>query len=184
MKFYLFIITIILCTATYAQKAGSSSGGKAKKLLSLSAMILNSSTTQGGAGPSGSSVLTRTEFIWAYERVGFGPLFDYDLHGSNEKDSAYGIKFEAYISKFYFELGYLVSAKRAYTDRAIESETGTGYVYGIGARFPLSTGGSGSFFQASYKFKTQKLDKQDGVDLSESITQTDGYPVFGFGYSF
>ncbi len=139
---------------------------------------------QGGAGPSGSSVLTRSEFIWAYERFGFGGLFDYDLHGSNEKDSAYGLKVEAYISKFYFELGYLISAKRAYTDRAIAAETGTGLVYGLGARFPLSGNGSGIFFHASYKFKTQTLTKQDGVDLSEAITQKDGYPVFGFGYSF
>lgn len=81
--------------------------------------------------------------------------------------------------------GYLISAKRAYTDRAIASETGTGFVYGLGARFPLSgKGDRGSFFHASYKFKTQTLTEQDGVNISEAITQTDGYPVFGFGISF
>lgn len=179
MKYIFFILAFTVGFSAYAQKTG------ATKILSVGLMILNSSTTQGGAGPSGSSVLTRSEFVWAYNRVGFGPIFDYDLHGSNEKDSAYGIKLEAYLAKFYFELGYLISAKRAYTDRAVASETGDGMVYGVGARFPLSgNSGRGAFFHASYKFKTQTLKKQDGVDISEPITQTDGYPVFGFGMAF
>lgn len=148
-------------------------------------MALNSSTSQGGAGPSGSSILTRSEFVWAKEHFGIGVMFDYDLHGSNEKDSAYGLKLETYLSNFFFEFGYLLSAKRAYTDRSIAEETGTGYVFGFGARFSLSkSGGGGPFFHASYKVKSQTLTKQDGVDLSEPITQQDGYPVFGFGMSF
>lgn len=180
MKYTLFIVSFIYCVCGFAQ-----SGTKARKILSTGVMILNSSTTQGGTGPSGSSILTRTEFVWAYNRVGFGPIFDYDLHGSNEKDSAYGVKIETYLGKFFFEIGYLISAKRAYTDRAIAAETGTGFVYGLGARFPLSgNNGNGPFFHASYKFKTQTLKKQDGVDLTEPITQTDGYPVFGFGVTF
>lgn len=184
---YLFFLTVFVFTLNIqAQKSAGNKGGKSKKIFSVGLMILNSSTVQGGAGPSGSSILSRSEFVWAYEHFGFGPIFDYDLHGSNEKDSAYGLKIETYYSNFYLELGYLISAKRAYTDRAIESETGTGYVYGLGARFPLgkSNKGSGAFFHASYKFKTQTLTKQDGVDLSEPIKQSDGYPVFGFGYSF
>ncbi len=175
----LFLFVFILSFNTYAQKG--SSGGK-KKILSVGAMILSSTTTQGGTGPSGSSVLTQSEFVWAWNRVGLGPIFLYDAHGTNEKDSAYGIKAEAYISNFYIELAYLISAKRAYTDRAIAAETGTGLLYGFGARFPISS--KGAFFHASYKFKTQTLNKQDGVDISEPITQRDGYPLFGFGYSF
>ena len=186
MKFFIFPLAfaaIFLCSVNAEAQKGS---GKARKIISVGAMILNSSTTQGGAGPSGSTVLTQSEFVWAYDRVGFGALFDYDLHGSNEKDSAYGIKVEAYLSRFYFEVGYLLSAKRTYTDRAIAAETGTGLIYGFGARFPLSGkgGSSGAFFHASYKIKTQTLNKQDGVEISEPITQKDGYPLFGFGYSF
>ena len=179
---YIFFLYLIL---GFNLNAIAQKSGGATKIISVGVMILNSSTSQGGAGPSGSSILTRSEFVWAYNHVGFGPIFDYDLHGSNEKDSAYGIKVEAYIAKFYFELGYLISAKRAYTDRAIAAETGTGLVYGLGARFPLSgKEGRGPFFHASYKFKTQTLNKQDGVEISEPIKQTDGYPVFGFGMAF
>lgn len=175
------LITFSLLSAS-AQK-GSSSGSK--KILSTGIMLLNSKTTQGGVGPTGSSLLSRTEFVWAYKHVGYGAMFDYDLHGSNEKDSAYGIKLEAYLSKFYVELGYLIAAKRAYTDRAIAEETGTGIVYGFGARFPFSNNsGKGFFFHASYKFKTQTFTKQDGVDISEPIIQTDGYPLLGFGWAF
>lgn len=179
---YFFILIFLLSFQVQAQSRGG--GSKARKIFSTGLMMLNSSTTQGGSGPSGSSVLTQSEFIWAYQRVGFGAVFNYDLHGSNEKDSSYGIKVEGYIKKFYLEVAYLISAKRAYTDRAIASETGTGLMYGFGARFPLSNKTNGFFFHASYKIKTQTLTDQDGTALSESITQTDGYPILGFGFSF
>ena len=181
MRLLILSFIFFISVNSYAQKS-SSSGGKAKKIISVGIMIISSNTTQGGTGPSGSTVLTQSEFVWAFNHVGIGAMFEYDLHGSNEKDSAYGIKAEAYLSNFYLELGYLISAKRAYTDRAIAAETGTGLIYGFGARFPIST--KGAFFHASYKFKTQTLNKQDGVDISEPITQRDGYPLFGFGYSF
>lgn len=183
MKALLLICILIFSLNVNAQSKGG--GAKARKILSVGIMALNSSTQQGGAGPTGSSILTRSEFVMAYNRFGYGFIFDYDMHGTNEKDSAYGIKLETYMSSFYIELGYLLSAKRAYTDRAIAEETGTGLVFGLGARFSLKGGGgNGAFFHASYKMKTQTLTKQDGVDLTEPITQQDGYPVFGFGYSF
>jgi hypothetical protein len=180
MKLLLFYLIFSMSITSFAQKGGGS--GKARKIVSVGAMALSSTTVQGGTGPAGSTILTQSEFVWGFNYVGIGAMFDYDLHGSNEKDSAYGIKVEGYLSNFYLELGYLISAKRAYTDRAIAAETGTGLVYGFGARFPI--GSKGAFFHASYKFKTQTLTKQDGVALSEPITQKDGYPLFGFGYSF
>ena len=96
-NFFFLILFMTFSFAANAQKSGST------KIISVGVMVLNSSTSQGGAGPSGSSVLSRSEFVWAYSRIGFGAIFDYDLHGSNEKDSAYGIKVEAYLSKFYLE---------------------------------------------------------------------------------
>lgn len=183
MKFYTIAVVLLISAGAFGQS--KSGGTKSKKIVSIGIMALNSSTTQGGAGPSGSSVLTQSELVFGYDHFGYGLVFDYDLHGSNEKDSAYGIKVETYLSNFYFELGYLLSAKRAYTDRSIAEETGRGLVFGLGARFSLSkSGGGGPFFHASYKIKSQTLKKQDGVDLSEAITQQDGYPVFGFGVSF
>lgn len=176
---------ILISILVFSTNVLAQSTTKARKIVSVGFMALNSSTTQGGAGPSGSSILTRSEFVWAYNRFGFGAIFDYDLHGTNEKDSAYGIKVEGYLSNFYLEIGYLISAKRAYTDRAIAEETGDGMVYGLGARFPLkSSSGSGPFFHASYKLKMQTLKKQDGIEINEAIKQQDGYPVFGFGFSF
>ncbi|MCC2678623.1 MAG: hypothetical protein K0R29_1199 [Pseudobdellovibrio sp.] len=179
MKSLIIFIILITCQLSFA----NSKGGK-KKLVSVGLMALNSSVSQGGTGPSGSSVLTRSEFVYGWQHWGLGAIFDYDLHGSNEKDSAYGIKVEGYLSDFFLEIGYLISAKRAYTDRTIAEETGTGTVLGFGARFPLGRGTSKTFFHASYKMKTQTLTQQDGVSLSEPITQTYGYPVFGFGWEF
>ena len=82
MKCLIILISIFFCLNSQAQKGG---GSKAKKVFAVGLMVLNSSTSQGGAGPSGSSILTRSEFVMAYERFGYGALFDYDLHGSNEK---------------------------------------------------------------------------------------------------
>lgn len=174
------ILIFILVFSTLTAQAQN----KARKLVSIGFMALNSSTTQGGAGPTGSSILTQSEFVWAYPKFGVGLVFDYDLHGTNEKDSAYGLKVEGYYRSFFVELGYLMSAKRAYTDRAIAEETGSGMIFGLGARFQLKGGSNGPFFHASYKLKTQTLNKQDGIDLSEPIKQQDGYPIFGFGFSF
>lgn len=171
---FLLVSLLLLSSLAFAE------AGKAKKIVSIGAMALSSSTIQGGNGPSGSTLLTQSEFILAYTHFGYGLVFDYDLHGTSEKDSAYGIKVEGYYSHFYLELGYLISAKRAYTDRSIAEETGTGLLYGVGLRFPVGK----AFFHASYKMKTQTLTKQDGVDLSEKIIQKDGYPLFGFGFSF
>jgi hypothetical protein len=154
--------------------------------LSLGLMALNSETVQGGTGPSGSTVLTQFDLVKRYKKLGYGIVFNYDKHGESETDSSYGLKFDLILDKFYFELAYLIKATRAYTDRAIAEETGDGLMYGIGARFPIGRGGkdSGPYFHVSYKVKTQNLKKQDGVDLSEPIKQVDGYPLFGFGYSF
>lgn len=178
-----FLVVLLFSMSVFAQARKSSGGSKAKKFASVGVMALSSSVSQGGTGPSGSSILTRSEFVWAYQYWGIGAMFDYDLHGENEKDSAYGVKLETYLSNVFFEFGYFLSAKRAYTDRAVADETGTGTVLGLGARFPVGKGGR-SFFHASYKMKTQTLTEQDGIKLSESITQTYGYPVFGFGISF
>lgn len=178
----IILFTLLFSISTFGQSRASS-GSKSKKFVSVGVMALSSSVSQGGTGPSGSSILSRSEFVWAYNYWGIGAMFDYDMHGQNEKDSAYGIKLETYLSNVFFEFGYFLSAKRAYTDRAVADETGTGSVIGLGARFPVGKGGR-TFFHASYKMKTQTLTKQDGIDLSEPITQTYGYPVFGFGLSF
>ena len=163
---------------------GGSSGGK--HFFGTGIMFLNSETKQGGAGPTGSTLLSQTDFIRMWKKLGYGITFNYDKHGKNQTDSSYGLKLEYHIDIFYLEFGYLMKATRAYTDRSIAEETGSGMLYGFGARFPIGRGGKGggSFFHASYKVKTQTLKQQDGVDITEPITQTDGYPLFGFGYNF
>ena len=178
----IFIIILLNLVALSTRAAGSSS---TKYILGAGLMVLNSETQQGGVGPSGSTVLTQIDFVKIYKMIGYGIVFNYDKHGQNEVDSSYGLKLEFHMDKFYFEGAYLISAKRAYTDRSIAEETGDGLLYGFGARFPIGRGGDkGPFFHASYKIKIQNLKKQDGISLSEPIKQTDGYPIFGFGYNF
>lgn len=151
-------------------------------------MALTSSTKQGGNGPSGSTVLSQSEYVYGWPHFGFGMFFLYDMQGSTEKDTAYGPKLEAYWDPFFLEVGYAMAVKRAYTDRTIADQTGDGLLYGLGARFKLGAaggaGGSGWFFQASYKMRTFNIKKQDGVDLDETIQQNDGYPLLGIGLQF
>lgn len=187
MKTFLFLLAFVLLGATaQGQSKGASSGGSPKYIFGTAVMFMNSETQQGGAGPSGSTLLSQTDLLKSWKNLGYGIVFNYDKHGKNETDSSYGIKFEYRLDKFYFEAAYLIAAKRAYTDRSIAEETGDGMMYGFGARFPIGKGGktSGPFFSASYKIKTQTLKKQDGVDISEPIKQSDGYPLFGFGIGF
>ncbi|XGC79561.1 hypothetical protein ACES2L_09500 [Bdellovibrio bacteriovorus] len=177
----LILVFILFVTST---SMAQSTPGK-KHVFSFSAMALSSSTKQGGDGPSGSTVLSHSEYVWSGERFGFGAFFQYDMQGTTEKDSVYGPKLEIYLRPFFFEFGYALSAKRAYTDRTIAEQTGDGTFYGVGARFNLGAGGtSGWFFQASYKIRTLNIKKQDGTELDEPIQQTDGYPLIGIGYQF
>lgn len=178
---------LLVVIFTGSSLAAAQAPGSGKQLFSVSAMALSSSTKQGGTGPSGSTVLSQSEYVYSWQRFGAGFFFMYDLQGSTEKDNAYGPKLEAYLDPFYLEAGYAFSATRAYNDRTIAEQTGTGIYYGIGARFKLGAGqgpGGGWFFQASYKMRTLTIEKQDGQKLDESIQQNDGYPQIGIGYRF
>src|SRR5437879_4893613 len=86
--------------------AGSAPAAGSRQLLSVSAMALSSSTKQGGDGPSGSTVLSHSEYVYAGPNFGFGMFFQYDMQGTTEKDTTLGPKVEAYLDPFYIELGY------------------------------------------------------------------------------
>lgn len=159
----------------------SSPAGAAKFQVAAMAMLLTSSTKQGGQGPQGSTILTHTDIQYNKSWWGAGLMFQYDKHGDSETDTAIGPKLELVYAPFYLELGYLFKVDRGFTDRSIANQTGNGTLFGLGIRFALS---GGVFFQASYKMRTLKLTKQDGTPLDEPIEQTDGYPVGGIGYSF
>lgn len=167
----------------FAKKGG---GGKSRNMVSVTAMALASSTTQGGEGPAGSSILSQSEYVHGWSNFGLGLFFQYDMQGTSEKDTAYGPKIEFYLGHFFLEVGYAI-VKRAFTDRTIAEQTGDGTIVGLGVRFSLGKGGKGgkgAFFQASYKMRTVNIKQQDGTDLSQPIVQNDSYPLLGIGYSF
>lgn len=183
--FKIFLLLSALVFAAPELQAQSAPAGQKKQIVSFTGMALTSSTTQGGAGPSGSTILSQSEYVYAWPHFGVGFFFLYDLQGQNEKDSAYGPKLELNFNPFFFEFGYIMTAKRAFTDRTIADQTGDGTSMGLGVRFPLgAAAGSGWIFQASYKSRTLNIKKQDGKDLDQPIKQTDGYPLLGLGYQF
>lgn len=186
MRIFFALLTFFVASHAVAQSAPAT--GSAGTRVSLMAMALTSSTKQGGNGPQGSTFLTHSELQYNWNWFGLGLYFQYDRHGEAETDTGVGPKLEFDFSPFYLELGYTAKVTRAYTDRSIAQQTGTGSLIGVGVRFSLgatqSGPGGGLFFQASYKYRTQTLNQQDGVDLTESIVQVDGYPVVGIGYKF
>ncbi|WP_413288455.1 hypothetical protein [Bdellovibrio sp. HCB337] len=188
MVLFRILLTVsIFVVSSTVFAAGAAKATGSKQLLSASVMALSSSTKQGGEGPSGSTVLSHSEYVYAWPNFGVGMFFQYDMQGTTEKDSTYGPKVETYLDPFYLELGYAISAKRAYTDRTIADQTGDGIYYGLGARFSLGAGkgpSGGWFFQASYKFRTLTIKKQDNIAIDEPIQQTDGYPLIGLGLQF
>lgn len=186
MKIAILILMFSQVSWAQSPKKGGGGGGN-QHLISVSAMALTSSTVQGGQGPAGSTVLSQSEYVYSRGHFGFGLFFQYDMQGSNEKDSLYGPKVEADFGIWFFELAYAVSAKRAFTDRNIAEQSGDGTILGLGVRFSLagkSGGARGPFFQAAYKMRTMRIKNQDGVALDQPIEQKDGYPLVGIGYQF
>lgn len=159
--------------------------------LSLSGMALTNSSQQGGAGPSGTTVLTHTDLIYNGKWWAIGAFGQFDKQGASETDLAAGPKMELHWSVFYLEGGWAAIMQRSFTDRSIAKQTGSAWVVGTGVRVALggSPGGSaaaggGFFMQFSYKYRVQFIEKQDSILLSDPIIQRDGYPLFGLGYRF
>jgi hypothetical protein len=161
--------------------------------LAVSGMALFNSSEQGGQGPSGSTILTQSDLIYSGRWWSLGGFFGFDKQGSNETDTSLGPKLELHYLGFYVESGWAPYMHRAFTDRSIAQQTGSAWLFGAGVRVPLASsrsassrggGGGGPFLQFSYKYRIQNLDQQDGVKLSDTITQRDGYPLFGIGYKF
>ena len=156
------------------------------------AMALTNSSTVNGNGPSGTTILTQWDFMVSNKWYGGGLFFQYDKQGSNETDTMFGPKVEVFWKVFFAEFGYGFIMNRAFTDRTIATQKGTGFYYGVGVHVPLggsSGGGSdgrskGPFLQFTYKFRTQNVTQQDGVVVPYTIRQWDGYPLFGLGYGF
>jgi len=156
-------------------------------VVSGSVMGFSNSTKQGGSGPGGSTVLTQVDLLKQWSWYGLGLFGQFDLQGSNEHDTGFGPKLEIHHGLFYVEGGWILSLNRSFTDRSIAEQTGFGWLAGAGVRFSLHGGGAheaGLFLQFSYKYRVQTIKQQDGKALSEPITQTDGYPLFGLGARF
>jgi hypothetical protein len=182
----ILIVILFLCPVMVlgAGPAQSANGGHH---IGTGVMALSSSTQQGGQGPIGSTLLTHTEYLYNFSYFALGMFYLMDKQGSAETDTAYGPKVELYFGAFYIDAGYAVAVNRAYTDRSIANDTGTGMYYGVGTRFNLGAGGPGSagfYFFANYKSRTYTINKQDGVEISEKIIQKDNYPIFGLGLHF
>jgi hypothetical protein len=145
-------------------------------------MALTNSTSQGGQGSKGSTLLTQTDATYHGGYWGAGLFFQYDKQGDSEVDTATGLRLEGTLDPFYLEYAYAFRMNRSFTDRAIAEQEGKGNTVGIGARFGIGTGLA--FMQFSYKYRTQTVTTQDGEDLEQPITQIDGYPLFGIGIGF
>src|SRR5262245_5281671 len=76
--------------------------------LAVSGMALTNDSSQGGAGPSGTSILTHGDFLYNWGSFGIGGFFQYDRQGSSETDGAGGPKIELNPGPFYLEAGYAV----------------------------------------------------------------------------
>lgn len=158
--------------------------------LTTGVMALTNSTKQGGQGARGSTILTESQLMYMGSFWGLGGYFEYDRHGKNQVDTAAGPKLELGFYPLFIEGGYAAFLQRAYTDRSIANQRGSGFFGGAGMRFYIAGKGanakgaakSGLYVQFKYRYRTQQIKKQDGVALDERLTQVDGYPLFGLGF--
>lgn len=177
-------ILIIFITLVFASTA------RADITMATGLMALANSTSQGGQGTEGSTLLSQTDLSYHGSWWAVGAFFQYDKQGKSEIDTASGPRFEAFWKPFYVEYAYGLQMNRSFKDRAIAEQTGKSSTIGVGARFNLgassagTSGLSGWFLQFSYKIRTQTITKQDGHDLSQPIVQKDTYPLMGLGVGF
>lgn len=154
--------------------------------LSTGLMALTNSTKQGGNGSQGSTLLTESNFMWQDGWYGAGGFFQYDKQGTSEVDTAAGPRLELIYDPFFFAFEYSLMMTRAFTDRAVAQQKGSGFSFEAGARFGVNGGNdnAGLFLFGAYNYRVQTVSKQDGVALDDKITQIDGYPLFGLGIGF
>ena len=169
-------------TAVAQGGAGGSSSGRTGISIATGVMALFNSTSQGGQGAQGSTVLTQTDVSYHDNWWAAGVYIQYDKQGDSQTDYSAGPRLELAFDPFYVEVGYALQMNRYYIDRAVAEQSGGSTHFGLGVRTKL--GASAWFLQSSYKYRTQKISTQDGKDLDEPITQTDGYPLFGIGVGF
>ncbi len=153
---------------------------------SLGGMGLANSQSQGGKGPSGSSVLTQFEAFWSIPWVAAGAFIQLDKQGGSETDFGLGPKMEVHYGPFFLESGYAFSYSQSFNDRSIQKRTGKAAYFGGGVRmvFTKFADQGGLFIQVSYKFRNISLTEQDGRAISEPISQHDTYPLISLGYVF
>ena len=182
------IATIAGLAIVVAASAPEAKAGQNAWSLTSGLMFLTNSTQQGGQGPSGSTLLTHSSLYRDFTWWGLGTFFGYDKQGTAETDTTLGPMAHMFFGPFYFELGYALMLNQGFTDRTVANRKGSALYYGAGVRVGLgsagSSGGKGFFLDFSYKLRTQWVKEQDGVILSEKITQSDGFPIFGLGLTF
>lgn len=170
-------------TPLYAQGKPSGGGGGRQGLsVATGFMALANSTSQGGQGATGSTVLTQTDITWHEGWWAAGAFVQYDKQGTAQMDFGAGPRLELTFEPFYLEFGYALFMKRYFVDRAVAEQAGGATHLGLGVRTALGAGGW--YLQSSYKYRTQTIKTQDGRDLDQPITQIDGYPLFGIGVGF
>lgn len=178
MKFFWLLLFLIMPSRAFADIT-----------LATGLMAMANSTSQGGQGTEGSTLLSQTDVSYHGAWWAVGAFFQYDKQGKSEIDTASGPRFELFYKPFYFEYAYGLQMNRSFTDRAIAEQTGRSSTIGLGARFNLGSpagvsGLQGWFLQFVYKIRTQTVSKQDGRDLDQAIVQKDTYPLFGLGVGF
>lgn len=179
MKLQNFIFSVFIVTFFVSLSSMARSGRVYRT--SFSFIPLATSTKQGGNGPEGSTLMTHFEFGVHKPNWAYGLVYQYDQHGEFQKDTSLGLKLEGTYKQMYFDVGYLLDVQRVYNNRTYEKETGDGYYFGFGGRVNFS---KRYFFTLAYKYRVQKIKKQDDTALSDPIIQTDSYPLLGVGVSF
>jgi len=180
LRFSILFALCSFCALTIpAPRAfGQGAGSGNSFLAGGSFLYLSNSTTQGGTGAKGYSLITEGEILYSSPYLASGAFFNYEHQGQYERDSSFGYKMQLGYGGAYFEYGYAFLATRAFTDRSIAQQRGTASQWGFGLRvtsalFPRI------LFQLNIKTRTQVLTKQDGKTLDEGIIQTNTFPLLG-----
>lgn len=165
-----------------AQQAVSAKGGN-QYLIGGTTMFFNSKATQGGAElPGGTTTYSQANLQYniGSHLCGFGVIYQQDRIGPQQTNHGLAVKAEFTWQGYYFEAGY-GTARQTFDNRGVTSRSGSQYLFASGIRVPFAV--DFLYFDGGVRRRTTTYDKQDGVEMDASLSETLVMPYVGMGLS-
>lgn len=167
-----------------ANQAVKSTGSQGNQyMMGATLMFMSNEATQNGENlPGGTSIFSQLNMQYNLVNylTAFGLIYQQDKIGVSQVNQGIALKAELTWKGYYAEIGY-GTAQQTFTNRAVQSRSGTQNLYGFGIRVPFLH--DLFYFDGGVRKRTTVYTKQDGVSMRRPLTETLFVPFIGMGIS-